>query len=165
MGNPTGRIFFNGYGYRMVLPDGYVLVAIPRHDALPTSFFCERLSQHFLVLLRLDNPKEPSSDCRSRMWAAHSSVNTTCLWPSSSSLRGHRLPSGTLSRPRERASKSRSKFQCPKRGRKCWFTPNQQLPRPCGRHKSRELSRGVDYGIWLGELIKGFDFLWQLRTP
>jgi hypothetical protein len=29
MGNPTGRIFFNGYGYGMVLPDGYVPVAIP----------------------------------------------------------------------------------------------------------------------------------------
>jgi hypothetical protein len=29
MGNPTGRIFFDGYGYRMVLPDGYVPVAIP----------------------------------------------------------------------------------------------------------------------------------------
>jgi hypothetical protein len=24
MGNPTGRIFFNGYVYEMVLPDGYV---------------------------------------------------------------------------------------------------------------------------------------------
>lgn len=30
MGNPTGRIFFDGYGYGMVLPDGYVPVAIPR---------------------------------------------------------------------------------------------------------------------------------------
>ena len=29
MGNPTGRIFFDGYGYGMVLPDGYVSVAIP----------------------------------------------------------------------------------------------------------------------------------------
>jgi hypothetical protein len=29
MGNPTGRIFFDGYGYGMVLPDGYVPVAIP----------------------------------------------------------------------------------------------------------------------------------------
>jgi hypothetical protein len=29
MGNPTGRIFFDGYGYGMVLPDGYVHVAIP----------------------------------------------------------------------------------------------------------------------------------------
>jgi hypothetical protein len=29
MGNPTGRIFFDGYEYGMVLPDGYVLVAIP----------------------------------------------------------------------------------------------------------------------------------------
>jgi hypothetical protein len=30
MSNPTGRIFY-GYGYGMVLPDGYVLVAIPKH--------------------------------------------------------------------------------------------------------------------------------------
>jgi hypothetical protein len=29
MGNPTGIIFFDGYGYGMVLPDGYVPVAIP----------------------------------------------------------------------------------------------------------------------------------------
>jgi hypothetical protein len=29
MGNPTGRIFFDGYGYGMVLSDGYVPVAIP----------------------------------------------------------------------------------------------------------------------------------------
>jgi hypothetical protein len=29
MGNPTGRIVFDGYGYGMVLPDGYVPVAIP----------------------------------------------------------------------------------------------------------------------------------------
>ena len=29
MGNPTGRNFFDGYGYGMVLPDGYVPVAIP----------------------------------------------------------------------------------------------------------------------------------------
>jgi hypothetical protein len=28
MGNPTGRNFFDGYGYGMVLPDGYVPVAI-----------------------------------------------------------------------------------------------------------------------------------------
>jgi hypothetical protein len=32
MGNLTGRFFFDGYGYRMVLPDGYVPVAIPRHE-------------------------------------------------------------------------------------------------------------------------------------
>jgi hypothetical protein len=35
-GNPTGIIFFDGYGYGMVLPDGYVPVAIPsllRRDA------------------------------------------------------------------------------------------------------------------------------------
>jgi hypothetical protein len=29
MGNPMGRIFFDGYEYGMVLPDGYVPVAIP----------------------------------------------------------------------------------------------------------------------------------------
>jgi hypothetical protein len=29
MDNPTGRIFFDGYEYGMVLPDGYVPVAIP----------------------------------------------------------------------------------------------------------------------------------------
>jgi hypothetical protein len=29
MGNPTGRIFFDGYGYGMVLPDRYVPIAIP----------------------------------------------------------------------------------------------------------------------------------------
>jgi hypothetical protein len=29
MGNPTDRIFFDGYGYGMVLPDEYVSVAIP----------------------------------------------------------------------------------------------------------------------------------------
>jgi hypothetical protein len=33
MGNPTGRIFFDGYGYGMVLPDGYVPVAIPSWTA------------------------------------------------------------------------------------------------------------------------------------
>jgi hypothetical protein len=30
MGNPTGRNCFDGYGYEMVLPDGYVPVAIPK---------------------------------------------------------------------------------------------------------------------------------------
>jgi hypothetical protein len=30
MGNPTGIIFFDGYGYGMVLSDGYVPVAIPK---------------------------------------------------------------------------------------------------------------------------------------
>jgi hypothetical protein len=30
MGNATGRIFFDGYGYGMVLPNVYVPVAIPR---------------------------------------------------------------------------------------------------------------------------------------
>ena len=35
MGNPTGRIFFDGYGYGMVLPDGYVPVAIPSMDLYP----------------------------------------------------------------------------------------------------------------------------------
>jgi hypothetical protein len=29
MGNPTGTSFFDGYGYGMALPDGYVPVAIP----------------------------------------------------------------------------------------------------------------------------------------
>jgi hypothetical protein len=29
MGNPTGRTFFDRYGYGMVLPDGYVPIAIP----------------------------------------------------------------------------------------------------------------------------------------
>jgi hypothetical protein len=29
MGNPTGRSFFDGYGYGTALPDGYVPVAIP----------------------------------------------------------------------------------------------------------------------------------------
>jgi hypothetical protein len=29
MGNPTGTSFFDGYGYGMTLPDGYVPVAIP----------------------------------------------------------------------------------------------------------------------------------------
>jgi hypothetical protein len=33
MGNPTGRIFFDGYGYGIVLPDGYVPVAIPKRTA------------------------------------------------------------------------------------------------------------------------------------
>jgi hypothetical protein len=32
MGNPKGRNVFDGYGYRMVLPDGYVPVAIPTQD-------------------------------------------------------------------------------------------------------------------------------------
>jgi hypothetical protein len=26
MGNPTGRILFDGYGYEMLLPDGYISV-------------------------------------------------------------------------------------------------------------------------------------------
>jgi hypothetical protein len=29
VGNPTGRIVFDGYMYGMILPDGYVPVAIP----------------------------------------------------------------------------------------------------------------------------------------
>jgi hypothetical protein len=29
MGNPAGRIFFDGYEYGMVLPDGYVPITIP----------------------------------------------------------------------------------------------------------------------------------------
>jgi hypothetical protein len=33
MGNPTGIIFIDGYGYRMVLPDGYIPVDIPIHGA------------------------------------------------------------------------------------------------------------------------------------
>jgi hypothetical protein len=33
MGNPTGRIFFDGYGYGMVLSDGYVPVAVPTRMA------------------------------------------------------------------------------------------------------------------------------------
>jgi hypothetical protein len=32
MGNPTGRIFFDGYGYEMVLADGHVPIAIPKTD-------------------------------------------------------------------------------------------------------------------------------------
>jgi hypothetical protein len=36
IGNSTGRICFDGYGYGMTLPDGYVLVAIPRCDVLVT---------------------------------------------------------------------------------------------------------------------------------
>jgi hypothetical protein len=32
MGNPTGRSFFDWYGYEMALPDGYVPVAIPMSD-------------------------------------------------------------------------------------------------------------------------------------
>jgi hypothetical protein len=35
MGNPTGRILFDRYGYEMVLPDGYIPVAIPT-QAVPT---------------------------------------------------------------------------------------------------------------------------------
>ena len=35
MGNPTGRIFFDGYGYGMVLPDGYVPIAIPNRKGSP----------------------------------------------------------------------------------------------------------------------------------
>jgi hypothetical protein len=34
MGNLTGRIFFYGYGYGMLLPDGYVPVAIPTQEYL-----------------------------------------------------------------------------------------------------------------------------------
>jgi hypothetical protein len=33
MGNLTGRIFFDGYGYGMILPDRYVPVAIPNTNA------------------------------------------------------------------------------------------------------------------------------------
>jgi hypothetical protein len=40
MGNPTGRIFFDGYRYGMVIPDGYVPVAIPSR----TSIHLENLS-------------------------------------------------------------------------------------------------------------------------
>jgi hypothetical protein len=38
MGNPTGRIFFYGYGYGMVLPDGYVPVAILTLTITPNLF-------------------------------------------------------------------------------------------------------------------------------
>jgi hypothetical protein len=38
MGNPAGKFFFDGYGYGMVLPDGYVPVAIPSRDHEPN--FC-----------------------------------------------------------------------------------------------------------------------------
>jgi hypothetical protein len=37
MGNPTGRIFFDGYGYGMVLPDGYVPIAIPKYKHVTCS--------------------------------------------------------------------------------------------------------------------------------
>jgi hypothetical protein len=42
MGNPTGRIFFDGYGYGMVLPDRYVPIAIPNPTKLFTSIFVSR---------------------------------------------------------------------------------------------------------------------------
>jgi hypothetical protein len=32
MSNPMGRNFFDGYGYGMVLPDGYVPIVIPSSD-------------------------------------------------------------------------------------------------------------------------------------
>jgi hypothetical protein len=38
MGNPTGRSFFDGYGYGTALPDGYVLVAIPNLDLFLVAF-------------------------------------------------------------------------------------------------------------------------------
>jgi hypothetical protein len=38
MGNPTGRIFFDGYEYGMVLPDGYVPVAIPSEGPMAAAF-------------------------------------------------------------------------------------------------------------------------------
>jgi hypothetical protein len=49
MGNPMGVIFFDGYGYGMVLPDGYVPVAIPssKRDAL-----CLRLGRVGWVAVR-----------------------------------------------------------------------------------------------------------------
>jgi hypothetical protein len=28
MGNPKGKVYFDGYKYGMVLPDGYILVVI-----------------------------------------------------------------------------------------------------------------------------------------
>jgi hypothetical protein len=31
MGNPTGMIFYDGYGYGMLLPDEYIPVTIPTH--------------------------------------------------------------------------------------------------------------------------------------
>ena len=34
MGNPMGIIFFDGYGYGMVIPDGYVPVAIPNQSGV-----------------------------------------------------------------------------------------------------------------------------------
>ena len=50
MGNPTGRIFFDGYGYGMVLPDGYVPVAIPIPIPAQLHFFCTKLLWFLLTL-------------------------------------------------------------------------------------------------------------------
>jgi hypothetical protein len=40
MGNPTGRIFFDRYGYGMVLPDGYVPVATKRKHKAEQHHMC-----------------------------------------------------------------------------------------------------------------------------
>jgi hypothetical protein len=53
MGNPTGRIFFDGYEYGMVLPDGYVPVAIPRRIGSSTNHRVWLKSLATLYLMRL----------------------------------------------------------------------------------------------------------------
>jgi hypothetical protein len=52
MGNPTGRLFY-GYGYGMVLPDGYVPIAISKHDAPIKT--CFRVSLIDLTLMQKKN--------------------------------------------------------------------------------------------------------------
>jgi hypothetical protein len=51
MGNPMGRNFFDRYGYEMVLPNGYVSIAIPTRDGTtqavrPRCHICLWLGDH-----------------------------------------------------------------------------------------------------------------------
>jgi hypothetical protein len=60
MGNPTGRMFFDGYGYGMVLPDGYVPVAIPTHTRAIA--FNTRHKQRDQILSQVWNHSNQISD-------------------------------------------------------------------------------------------------------
>jgi hypothetical protein len=61
MGNPTGRIFFDGYGYGMVRPDGYVPVAIPSRASRMLFSRCFHMHNHQATLDR----------CKWILWYLH----------------------------------------------------------------------------------------------
>jgi hypothetical protein len=63
MGNPTGRVFFDGYGYGMVLPNGYVPVAIPTPRPSPPSLLPLFPLSLALASLQAAEPLPPDAPC------------------------------------------------------------------------------------------------------